>query len=127
MAATIDLTKTIIDVDPHEWVFEDWPHGDTFDILFENVVDEDGNTVDLSSGYEAMQRFQDKNGDELDTLTHLSGITLGNGTLQIRVETEGWPQNCTAYSDFQVITPGSNKETWFKITVKLKRSITPPV
>jgi len=122
-----DLTKTKIDADPHEWIFDDWPHGDTFSILFENVEDEDGNTVDLSSGYEAEMRFEEKDGTELVTLTHLSGITLGNGTLEIETETEAWPQNCTAYSDFQVITPGGNTETWFRIIVKLKRSITLPV
>lgn len=112
---------------PPELVIEDFPHGDTLDLFFDDVVDEDtGNPIDLSSGYAAEMRFEEKNGDEVVTLTDGSGITLGNGTLQIVSETVAWPQNCTTYSDLQMTAPGGNTETWIKVIVKLKKSITLP-
>ena len=112
---------------PPELVIEDFPHGDTLDLLFD-VVDEDtGNPIDLTSGYGAEQRFEEKDGTEVITLTDASGITLGNGTLQVTTETTAWPQNCTIYSDLQITAPGGNTQTWTKVLVKLKKSITTPV
>ena len=127
MATTIDATKTVIQVTPETWVLDGWPHGDTLDITFESVEDEDGNPVDLTGGYTAEMRFEERNGDEVVTIDDAGGeIIFGNGTLQIRVETTAWPNNCDIYSDFQAITPSGNTETWFNLIVKLKKTTTLP-
>lgn len=113
---------------PTELILDDFPHGDTLDLYFDEVTDEDsGLPVDLTAGYSADMRFEEKDGTEVVTLSDGSGITLGNGTLQIVTETTAWPQNCTIYSDLQITTPGGNTETWIKVLVKLKKSITDPV
>lgn len=112
---------------PPELVIEDFPHGDTLDLFFDDVVDEDtGNPIDLSSGYAAEIRFEEKDGTEVVTLTDADGVTLGNGTLRIKSETDTWPQNCSVYSDLQFIPPGGNTETWIKIIVQFKKTITNP-
>ena len=109
-----------------ELILEDFPHGDTLDLLFD-VLDEDtGDPIDLTTGYGADMRFEEKDGTEVDTLSDSSGITLGDGTLQVTTETTTWPQNCTIYSDLQITAPGGNTETWIKIIVKLRKTITTP-
>lgn len=111
---------------PVEFVIEDFPHGDTLSLPF-TVTDEDtGLPIDLSVGYGADMRFEERNGDEVVTISDVSGIALGNGTIDVEVETTAWPNNCDIYSDFQITTPGGNTETWIKVIVKLKKSITIP-
>lgn len=126
--ATAALTgSTKIDYAPPVLDLDNFPHGDTLDLFFDEITDEDtGNPIDLTTGTAEM-RFEDKNGVELVTLTDGAGITLGVGTLQIKAETAAWPQNCTAYSDFQFTPAGGNIETWFKVIARLKKSITTPV
>lgn len=65
-----------------------------------------GRSIDLTTGYGADMRFEEKDGTEVDTLSDSSGITLGDGTLQVTTETTTWPQNCTIYSDLQFTAPG---------------------
>jgi hypothetical protein len=110
-----------------ELILEDFPHGDTLDLFFDEVTDEDtGDPIDLTAGYAAEQRFEEKDGTEVVTLNDTDGITLGNGNLRITSETNTWPQNCTIYSDLQFTAPGGNTETWIKIIVKLRKTITTP-
>lgn len=111
---------------PTELIIEDFPHGDTF--LPDQITVKDkatGADIDLTA-YEAEMRLEEKDGTEVVTLTHLSGITLGDGFLQFDAETTTWPSNCTLYGDLQMVTPGGATETWIKVTVKIKQTITSP-
>lgn len=114
-----------VSYDPEEFTIEDFPHGDTLALPFD-FLDEDGAAIDLTLGYTASMRFEQKDGTEVVTIDHTSGIALGDGTIDITVETAAWPNNCTIYSDFQAVTPSGNTETWIRVIVKLKKSITNP-
>lgn len=117
----VDLSPPVLEIEGH-------PHGDTLSLFFDEVIDEDtGDPVDLSSGYSAEMRIEYKDGTEVITLTDGSGITLGNGSILIETETSAWMNNCTVYSDLQVIPPGGNTETWMKIIIHFKKTITSPV
>lgn len=113
---------------PTEFILDDFPHGDTLALSFE-VLDEDtGDPIDLTLGHVAAMRFELRDGTELITATSGGGeIVLGVGSIDVTVETSGWPQNCTAYADLQITTPSGNIETWIAVKVKTKKSITTPV
>lgn len=120
-------TATTVSYKEPELVIEDFPHGDTLDLYFDQVVDDDtGDPIDLTVGYSAEMRFETKEGTEIITLTDSDGITLGNGNLRIKTETVDWPQNCSIYSDIQMMPPGGDTQTWLKVIVKLRRTITNP-
>lgn len=112
---------------PAELILEDFPHGDTFLPDRIDVLDENNDPVDLSTGYEAEMRIEEKDGTEVVTLTHLAGITLGDGFIEFNAETVDWPSNCTLYSDLQMTTPGGGTETWARVILKMKPTITSPV
>lgn len=106
---------------------DDFPHGDTFLPDAIDVIDNvSGNPVDMTA-YQAALRLEEKDGTEVVTLTHLSGITLGNGYIQFSAATTTWPNGCTIYGDLQFVTPAGNTETWIKVIVKIKKTITLPV
>lgn len=111
---------------PVELILEDFPHGDTFLPDQIEVLDENGDPVDLTA-HEAEMRIEEKDGTEVVTLTHLSGIALGNGFIEFDAETTTWPTNCTLYSDLQIVTPGGDTETWLKVLIKMKPTITNPI
>lgn len=105
---------------------DDFPHGDTFFSDQIEVTDTDtGDPIDLTA-YEAMMRLEERDGTEVVTLTHLSGITLGNGFIEFDTETVDWPSSCTIYGDLQFVTPGGKTETWIKVQIKIIPTITPP-
>lgn len=116
-----------VSYEPDVLTLENFPHGDTLSLPFDFLDDETGDPIDLTIGYSAAMRFEKKDGTEVETLTSGGKITLGNGFFDITVETATWPNNCTVYSDFQAITPGGNTETWFKVIVQFKRTITNPI
>ncbi len=74
---------------------DDFPHGDTFLPDAIDVIDNvSGNPVDMTA-YQAALRLEEKDGTEVVTLTHSSGITLGNGYIQFSAATTAWPNGCT--------------------------------
>lgn len=105
---------------------DDFPHGDTFFSDQIEVTDTvTGDPIDLTA-YEASMRLEERDGTEVVTLTHLSGITLGDGFIEFDTETVDWPSNCTIYGDLQFVTPGGKTETWIKVQIKVVPTITPP-
>ena len=113
-----------VSYDPELLELCDFPHGDTFLPDQIEVFDEANDPVDLTA-YEATLRLEDRDGTEVVTLTELSGITLGNGFLQFSTETTTWPYYVVG--DLQMIPPGGNTETWVRVVVKLKKTISLPV
>jgi hypothetical protein len=113
---------------PELFEIDDFPHGDTFLPDAIDVIDNlTGNPVDMTTYQAAALRLEEKDGTEVVTLTHLSGITLGNGFIQFSAATTAWPNGCTIYGDLQFITSAGNIETWIKVIVKIKKTITSPV
>lgn len=112
---------------PEPFIIEDFPHGDTF--LPDQIAVKDKVTdepIDLTA-YEAEMRLEEKDGTEVVTLTHTDGITLGDGFILLRADTETWPSNCTIYGDLQMIDGDGVRQTWMSIVVKIKKTITNPV